>query len=62
MPLAASDKIDLLLRAFADRTRLRILAKLLECLSCCFGELPALKADLKRLGTCCDVQGASCCD
>ena len=121
MPLAASDKIDLLFRAFADRTRLRILAllrereeicvcdlervlklpqakvsrhlaylrkaglvagrkdqqwmhyrllpprsefhaKLLECLACCFGELPALKADLKRLGTCCDVQGASCCD
>lgn len=120
MPLAATDKVDLIFRAFADRTRLRILnllsgreeicvcdlmrvldlpqakvsrhlaylrraglvagrkqqqwmhyrllpakgrfhAKLLECLNCCIGEVPALKSDRHRLGGCCDLKAEICC-
>ncbi|MEX2215859.1 MAG: metalloregulator ArsR/SmtB family transcription factor [Phycisphaeraceae bacterium] len=124
MPYTATDKVDLIFRAFADRTRLRILAllrerqeicvcelmqvlnlpqakvsrhlaylrkaglvagrkdqqwmhyrllppkgqfhaKLLECLACCFCEVAALKADRKRLPTCCGPEssgGGKCCD
>ena len=118
--MAAADKVDLIFRAFSDRTRLRILnllagreeicvcdfmsvlelpqakvsrhlaylrkaglvtgrkeeqwmhyrllpakgkfhAKLLECLSCCMGEVPTLKADRQRLGRCCDSPAKKCC-
>jgi len=121
MPLAAKDKVDLLFRAFSDRTRLRILnllgarpeicvcdlmrvlelpqakvsrhlaylrraglvagrkdqqwmhyrlvrargsfhARLLECLSSCLGEVPGLKSDRRRLGSCREKPGGSCCD
>ncbi|HET6250330.1 MAG TPA: metalloregulator ArsR/SmtB family transcription factor [Tepidisphaeraceae bacterium] len=34
-------------------------AKLLECLGCCFGDLPELASDLKRLGR--GVGKAGCC-
>jgi ArsR family transcriptional regulator len=35
--------------------------KLLECLTCCFGDIPELKKDAKRLKQCgCD--GRSCCE
>lgn len=120
MPLAATDKVDLIFRAFSDRTRLRILnlltsrdeicvcdlmrtlklpqakvsrhlaylrraglvtgrkhlqwmyyrmapakgkfhGKILECLGCCIGEAPELKADRKRLGECCMEPGQTCC-
>ncbi len=120
MPQAAADKVDLLFRAFSDRTRLRILnllvgreeicvcdfmtvldlpqakvsrhlaylrkaglvaarkdeqwmhyrllpakgkfhAKLLECLSCCMGEVPTLKSDSHRLVKCCGADGKNCC-
>jgi ArsR family transcriptional regulator len=120
MPLAATDKVDLIFRAFSDRTRLRILnllstrdeicvcdlmrvldlpqakvsrhlaylrraglvagrkelqwmhyrlkpakgrfhSKVLECLNCCLSEVPELKSDRERLGTCCTNQEA-CCD
>jgi ArsR family transcriptional regulator len=119
MPTAPIDRIDLLFRAFSDRTRLRILnllkagdeicvcdlmrvldlpqakvsrhlaylrraglvagrkhrqwlhyrllpakgkshAKLLECLRCCLGDVPALKSDIARLGEYCTVNG-NCC-
>ena len=121
MPLAATDKVDLLFRAFSDRTRLRILnllngrdeicvcdfmrvlelpqakvsrhlaylrkaglvagrkdqqwmhyrilpakgkfhAKLLECLSCCMGEVPTLKSDRRRLGDCRETGPGKCCE
>jgi ArsR family transcriptional regulator len=29
-------------------------AKVLECLNCCLGEVPELKADRERLGACCE--------
>jgi ArsR family transcriptional regulator len=120
MPLAATDKVDLLFRAFSDRTRLRILnllkggdeicvcdlmrvlelpqakvsrhlaylrksglvagrkhqqwmhyrllpakgkfhAKLLECLSYCLNELPTLRSDRRRLGSCCGGKTGTCC-
>lgn len=120
MPLAPRDRVDLIFRACADRTRLRILnllvggkeicvcdlmavlrlpqakvsrhlaylrkaglvagrkhrqwmhyrllepsgpfhAKLLDCLSCCGGEISTLRKDQSRLGVCCvPVEGASC--
>jgi ArsR family transcriptional regulator len=121
MPLAVTDNVDLLFRAFSDRTRLRILnllggrdeicvcdlmrvldlpqakvsrhlaylrraglvsgrkeqqwmhyrllpargkfhAKLLECLSCCMGEVPTLKNDRQKLGKCRVETNEKCCD
>lgn len=120
MPLAPTDKVDLMFRAVADRTRLRILCllkgkaeicvcdlmrvldlpqakvsrhlaylrkaglvvgrkqrqwmhyrllpaksafheKLLECLSCCAGEVPTLKGDQKRLVVQGCVVDSTCC-
>lgn len=120
MPVAAVDKVDLIFRAFSDRTRLRILnlltthreicvcdfmrvldlpqakvsrhlaylrraglvagrkdlqwmhyglvpakgkfhSKILECLNCCLGEVPELKADRERFGSCCDDSKGGCC-
>jgi ArsR family transcriptional regulator, arsenate/arsenite/antimonite-responsive transcriptional repressor len=34
--------------------------KLIECLGCCFGDVPELATDAKRLGTCC--RSGACCD
>ena len=121
MPLPASDHVDLLFRAFADRTRLRILnllcgrdeicvcdlmrvlelpqarisrhlaylrkaglvlarkeqqwmhyrlsprsgafhSRLLDCLACCFGEVPMLKRDRDRLERSCGVAKGACCE
>ena len=35
-------------------------SKLIECVSCCFQEVPELAKDLKQLGKCCDSNG-NCC-
>jgi ArsR family transcriptional regulator len=120
MPVATAPSIDLVFRAFSDRTRLRLLSllrahggevcvcdlirvlglpqakvsrhlaylrkaglvtvrkegawrhytlagagsafhrKLLECLTCCFAEVPELRRDAKALGTGCGTEGDCC--
>ena len=118
MATAAPNRVDVLFRAFSDRTRLRILnllrsgelcvcdlvrvidvpqpkisrhlaylrraglvtarkdglwmyyelaasknpfhQKLLECLNCCFPDVPELARDVKRLGT--NANGRRCCE
>ena len=58
MPLAATDKVDLIFRAFSDRTRLRILnllttreeicvCDLMQCLSCRRRRFPTLGLSAK---------------
>lgn len=37
--------------------------KLIECLGCCFTDVPELAKDVKVLGrVCCDKEAAKCCD
>jgi ArsR family transcriptional regulator len=35
--------------------------KLMECLACCFNDVPELAKDAKLLGKCCDKKPDSCC-
>jgi ArsR family transcriptional regulator, arsenate/arsenite/antimonite-responsive transcriptional repressor len=35
--------------------------KLLECLACCFTDVPELARDTKRLKRCCDERDGACC-
>jgi ArsR family transcriptional regulator len=120
MKTMTAPPVDLIFRAFADRTRLRILSllrpgelcvcdlvrvlgapqpkisrhlaylrraglvtarkeglwmhyslapaidpfhqKLLECLSCCFADVPQLAKDAKRRADCCRTAAGACCN